>query len=158
MGVSCRASKVKCQRSTVQQGFSLIEVLLAIALIALLSGLAAPVFLRLQTKNDLDLAAVSLAQSLRRAQVLAQAVDGDTSWGVKAQNGSIVIFKGVSYTARDTLYDESFDLPAGISPSGTTEYVFSKFTGLPQTTGSVTLSTESDTQTVTLNAKGIVNY
>lgn len=139
-------------------GFSLIEVLLSIALIALLSGLAAPVFLRMQTKNDLDLAVVSLAQSLRRAQIQAQAVDGDTRWGVKIQPGNLTLFKGLSYALRDTSYDEAFDLNSHISFSGPAEIVFAKFTGLPQTTGTLTLATGSESITLNVNEKGTVSY
>lgn len=139
-------------------GFSLIELLLSIALIALLSGLASPVFLRLQTKNDLDLAVVSLAQSLRRAQIQSQAVDGDTTWGVKIQTGSLTLFKGTSFAGRDTTYDEITDLNSSITLSGPTEIVFAKFTGLPQTTGTLTMGSGSDSITLNVNEKGIVTY
>lgn len=139
-------------------GFSLIEVLLSIALIALLSGIAAPVFLRLQTKNDLDLAVTSLAQSLRRAQVQSQAVDGDISWGVKIQTSSLTLFKGPSFAARDITYDETSDLNPNITLSGPTEIVFAKFTGLPQTIGTITFSINSDSVTLNVNEKGTVTY
>lgn len=142
-------------------GFSLIEVLLSVALIALLSGLAAPVFLRLQTKNDLDLAVVNLTQSLRRAQVQSQAVDGDISWGVKIQTGNLTLFKGASFADppyRDTTYDETSDLNPNITLSGPTEIVFAKFTGLPQTIGTITFSINSDSVTLNVNEKGMVNY
>lgn len=139
-------------------GFSLIEVLLSIALIALLSGLTAPVFLRMQTKNDLDMAVISLAQSLRRAQIQSQAVDGDTTWGVKVQTGSLTLFKGQSFAARDTSYDETFELNSNITLGGPTEIVFAKFTGLPQTIGAITFSINSDSTTLNVNEKGTVTY
>ena len=139
-------------------GFTLLELLLSVALISALAGLSLPVYRTLLSKNDLDIAAVTTAQSLRRAQALSQSVDGDTTWGVKAQNGSIVLFKGVSFTTRDTNFDETFDVPTTIGVSGITEVVFTKFTGVPQTTGALTFTTESDTKTVTLNTKGMVSY
>lgn len=141
-----------------EKGFSLLEVLLSIAVIAILAGLSLPITRTMLTKNDLDVATSTVAQTLRRAQILSQAVDGDTSWGVKVQSGSITLFKGTSYAARDASYDENFDLVSSITPSGTTEYVFSKLSGLPQTIGTITLTTESDTRTVTVNEKGMVNY
>lgn len=141
-----------------KRGFTLLELLLSVAIISLLAGLSLPVYRTLLSKNDLDIAAVTIAQSARRAQVLSQAVDGDTSWGVKVQTGSIVIFKGASYAARDINFDETFDVPTSIGVSGTGEYVFAKMTGLPQSTGTVTLTSESDTRTVSINAKGMVSY
>ena len=157
----CQRSNVKSHMSNVKcshQGFTLLELLLSVALISALAGFSLPVYRTLMQKNDLDIAVVTLVQSVRRAQVLSQAVDGDISWGVKAQTGSIVVFKGVSYAARDTSYDESSELQTGIDPSGTTEMVFAKLTGLPQSTGTTTLTSESDTRTVSINAKGMVSY
>jgi len=139
-------------------GFTLIELLLSVALISVMAGFSFPVYRTLMQKNDLDIAAVTVAQSVRRAQVLSQAVDGDTNWGLKVQNSSIVVFKGVSYAARDTAFDETFDLPTSVGISGTGEYIFAKLTGFPQTTGTATLTSESDTKTVSINAKGMVSY
>ncbi len=141
-----------------QVGFTLLELLLSVAIIGIFAGLSLPVYRTLLSKNDLDIATVTTAQTLRRAQIQSLAVDGDTTWGMKVQSGSIVLFKGASYPARDTVYDESFDIPTTISPSGTTEYVFSKLTGLPQSAGSVNLSTENDNRSVTINEKGTITY
>ncbi len=142
-----------------QKGFTLLEILLSVALIALLSGLSVPVYQSFQVKNDLDIASNTIAQSARRAQVLAQAVDGDTTWGVHIQSGSITIFKGGSYAGRDTNYDEDFEMPTSITPSGLQEVIFSKLYGEPQATGTVTLTTSTnETANLILNEKGMVNY
>lgn len=141
-----------------ERGFTLLELLLSVAVISTLAGLSLPVYRTLLQKNDLDIAVVSVAQSLRRSQMLSQAVDGDTTWGVKAQSGSIVMFKGVSFAARDANFDETFDVPSTISMSGVTEIIFAKFTGFPQTTGVINLSTEIDSRTVSINGKGTVSY
>lgn len=152
-------SNGKCQMSNVsQRGFTLLELLLFVAIISLLAGLSLPVYRTLLSKNDLDIAATVTASSLKRAQVLSQSVDGDITWGVKVQSGNIIVFKGTSYVARDASYDENFDLVTSIAPSGTTEYVFSKLSGLPQAIGTVILITENDTRTVTINEKGMVDY
>lgn len=143
---------------SLSKGFTLLELLLSVAIISLLTALSLPVYRTLVKKNDLDIAAGTVVSSLRRAQILSQAVDGDTTWGVKIQSGSIVVFKGTNYTARDPSYDEIFDLATSITPSGTTEYVFSKLIGLPQITGTATLTTENDARTITINTKGMVNY
>lgn len=141
-----------------KSGFTLLELLLSVAIISLLAGFSLPVYRTLIKKNDLDIAINSITASLRRAQILSQAVDGDTTWAVNVQSGSIVMFKGVSFAARDTNFDETFDVPNTIGMSGVTEIVFAKFTGFPQTTGTINLSTESDTRSVSINEKGTITY
>lgn len=146
------------KKLTNEQGFTLLELLLSVAIISLLAGLSLPVYRTLLSKNDLDIATQVSANSLRRAEVLSQSTDGDITWGVKAQSGSIVIFKGASYATRDTTFDETFNVPTNITFGGMTEILFAKFTGLPQTTGTLSLSSETDSRAVTINSKGMVNY
>ncbi len=139
-------------------GFTLLELLLSVAIISVLAGFSLPVYRTLMMKNDLDIAGGTIASSLRRAQVHAQAVDGDTTWGVKVQSGGTVIFKGASFAVRDTTYDETFDMPTTINVSGVSEIVFAKLTGIPGTLGTINLSTESDNLSLSINEKGMVVY
>lgn len=140
-------------------GFTLIEVMLSLAAIGIIAGISVPIYQSFQVRNDLDIATIELAQGARRAQLLAQAVDGDTSWGIKIQSGSLAIFKGTSYAARDATFDELFEVPTSLTPSGVSEIVFTKFTGLPQITGTMTLTANTnEARTITINAKGLVSY
>lgn len=142
-----------------ERGFTLLEVLLSLALIALLSGIAVPSFHLLAVSNDLDVATNTTLQTLRRAQTLSQAVDGDSSWGVKLQASDITLFKGSSYALRDTNFDEVYTLSGNVTPSGILEIVFSKLLGNPSTTGTLTLtSSNNETQNITLNSKGFLDY
>lgn len=140
-------------------GFTLLELILSIAVVAILAGIAIPIYQSFQTRNDLDIAIVEIAQTIRRSQILAQAVDGDISWGTYIQPGSITLFKGTSYVARDSNFDELFSIPDSVTPSGLSEIVFTKFTGLPQATGTTTLTSNiNETRSITINAKGTINY
>ena len=142
-----------------RQGFTLIEVLLSIAAIAVISGFSIPIYQSFQVKNDVDIAVTTLAQSLRRAQALSRASDGDTTWGLNITSGSIILFKGTSFSVRDSSFDEVFSVPTSISPSGLGEIVFTKLSGEPQTAGIIILnSTTGETASVTVNAKGMVEY
>ena len=139
--------------------FTLIEILLSMALLAILVAFSLPTFNVLFYTNDLDVAKNQVAQSLNRASFLSSASQGDTTWGVKVSAGEVVIFKGSSYAARDTEYDESYNISPSIALTGISEIVFEKMTGLPQTTGNIILtSPNGQTRTVTINAKGSINY
>jgi prepilin-type N-terminal cleavage/methylation domain-containing protein len=140
------------------RGFTLLEVLLSITLIGIISGIGAVVYQQLQNRNDLDMAAASVARSFRRAQALSQAIDGDTTWGVRINTGSITLFQGASYATRVTSFDEVTNISSSIAPAGFVEAVFSKLTGLPQSSGTLTLTGSNDSRTITLNAQGTISY
>jgi prepilin-type N-terminal cleavage/methylation domain-containing protein len=142
-----------------KKGFTLLEILLSIACLAIISSISIPVYQSFQNKNNLNIATNTIVQSLRRAQVLSQSAENDTSSGLKIQSGSIVVFSGVSYAARDTGLDEIFDLPVTITPSGIGEIVFSKTFGLPSVTGNIILTfSPSEIKTITINEKGMLTY
>lgn len=147
------------KRDEHESGFTLIELLLTVVMLGVLVGIGISAYTTLFYKNDLDVAKNQTALSMGRASFLSRAAYGDTTWGVKILSGSVIVFKGASYAARDTSSDEVYSIPSSITISGTTEYVFAKMTGLPTSTGSVTLTaTSGDSKTITINAKGTVQY
>ncbi len=56
-----------------QSGFTLIELMVSLALIMILASISIPVYHSFQTRNDLDIAVSTTAQIIRRAQALSQA-------------------------------------------------------------------------------------
>ena len=140
------------------RGFSLIEILLSIAAIAIISGIGAPIYFSFQQRNDLDISANEVIQTLRRAQTLACAVKGDSDWGVALQNNQIVLFKGSAYSTRDAGFDEIFIIPKYISSPGDSQIVFKKFICEPYASGQITLTLQNtnETRTIAINSKGMV--
>lgn len=146
-------------KKNTKNGFTLIEMLLVVALIVAIGTISAPVYQLLQVKNNLTVATYTIAQTLRRAQILSQSGMGDTTWGVHIVSGSVTLFKGASYAGRDTTTDEIFDVPTNITLGGISDIIFSKLSGEPQSYGDITLtSLNNDTKTITINAKGALEY
>lgn len=145
-----------------EKGFSLIEMLLSVGIISVLVGLSLPIYQSFQSRNDLDLTTQSIAEMVRRAQTYARGNKGDGNWGVRIMSGSAVLFKGPDYVSRDPNLDEMTVIPSALTPGGLkdTDILFSKLTGTPSPTGSITLTNTNinDTRTITLNAKGMVSY
>lgn len=141
------------------RGFTMLEVSLSLAILGIMFGIAMPMYRIFMIRNDLDLATMTLVSDLRRAQTLSQVTDGDSTWGVHVGVGSILIYKGANYATRDSAFDEDTSIPASITISGLNNITFTKQTGLPQSTGTTTLTSYSnETRHVTINQKGMVDY
>jgi type II secretory pathway pseudopilin PulG len=142
------------------EGFTLIEIILSFTLISILVAIGMPIYQNFQTRNDLDVTAVEIVQTARRAQVLAQASDGDSSWGIFfPTETTLTLFKGVSSTTRDASFDENFEIAPSVNITGLSQIVFTKFSGETPDIGSITLtSPTNETRTITINKKGVANY
>lgn len=142
-----------------KNGFSLLELLLSIALIALIASVFAPVYLSFHTRNNVDIASTTVVSALRRAQSLSKAIDSDSTWGVYIQSNNITVFRGSSYASRDSNFDENNNIPGGVTPSGLQEIVFSKLKGETSSTGNIELtSANNEVRTISINEKGTVSY
>lgn len=142
-----------------RRGFTLLEMLLSIAIIGVLAGLSVPVVQTFQNRNDLDIAAFSFVESARHAHTLATGVSGDTAWGVHATSGAITLFRGTSFAARDAAYDHVTSIPTSITVSGTSTFVFSPVSGKPTAGGTITFtSVNNDERDVVVNAHGALSY
>lgn len=141
------------------QGFTLPEMLLSVTLLGIIGAMVIPSYHTFIVRNDLDIASVTLATNLRRAQSLSQSSDGDMTWGVHVGVGSILIFKGTSYVLRDVEYDENTQIPKSIAPTGINDIIFSKVFGSPSATGTFTFTSQAnEKRNITINEKGMVDY
>jgi prepilin-type N-terminal cleavage/methylation domain-containing protein len=142
-----------------QAGFTLLELMLSMAIITILAVGSIPVYETFVRRNDLDLTTQHITASLRRAQTYARASKEDSAWSVNIQSGTATLFKGTNFGGRDTTKDETVAIPATVTPSGLGEIRFTAFSAAPNTTGTITLtSTTNDARTITINAKGMVAY
>lgn len=141
-----------------QTGFTLIELILVIAISAIIISTSVFSYNNYQNKNDLIITRSIVAQSLRRAQILSQSVEGDSQWGFHITSGTIYVFKGDSFAGRNTAFDETYKISNNIKISGLQEVVFAKLSGQPQSTGNINISSQNENQAITINSKGIVSY
>lgn len=141
-----------------RSGFTLVEILLVLAVSSIVLLVGAPVYQRLQLTNELDVASNVLVANLYRAQSASRSMAGDSSWGVAINGNTLTLFSGTSYLTRNAALDEVYQVPSSITITGSTSEVFSKQQGLPSGSGSVTLSTSGATKTVSWTSKGMVDY
>lgn len=102
----------KQHRST--RGFTLIEVILSISLLAILSATTLVVYQSYQGRNDLDLTSTTFVQMMRRAQVLSKLGSKGTSWSVHVDDNKITLYQGEDFATRDQSHDEVYMLPKNV--------------------------------------------
>ncbi|MCK5080836.1 MAG: prepilin-type N-terminal cleavage/methylation domain-containing protein [Candidatus Moranbacteria bacterium] len=142
-----------------KKGYTLLEILLSVAIISVIAGFSISVYQTFQNRNDLDVTVGAMMDSLRRAHFFSQGIKNDSQWGVKIENSKIVLFQGNSFSTRDQSYDEEFLVSSTISSSGLQEIVFEKFSGTPDSVGLITLtSINNDSRSISINSKGFLDY
>lgn len=141
-----------------KKGFTLLELLLVVAIMGVLAVVGTPMYLSLQAENEMSITSLTISDILHRAQLKSQAVDDDDSWGVEIKKGSVIIFKGTNFVNRNPIYDEEYSLSNAVDLSGLSEVTYSSLYGVPNTTGEIKLKHLDGRQSqLSINAIGIVN-
>lgn len=147
-------------------GFTPIELLVTIGILAILGAIALPLSHYFEEDVALNNASQQIAETLRLAQSKTLASENASSYGVffDASSNAYTLFKGASFSTRDTAADEVHILAKSIEfssvsfPAG--EVVFAKITGFPSSPGSVNLRVKQrpgKTQSVFLGSSGEIN-
>lgn len=139
------------------KGFTLIELLMVIAIIAIIGTSSAVFFSRLLLQTSVANVQDEMVSQLRKAQIYAMAGKRGGEWGVRYGSNLITLFQGTSYATRNIAFDENFSVNPNISISGFTEIEFSRITGLPNITPTITISGNSGNKTITVNSQGIIS-
>lgn len=134
-------------------------MLLVVALFGLVGGVGIPTYNILTRKDELRIAEEIVVQALRRALILSSAGVSDGAWGVALLEGQVVIYKGTSYATREAPLDEIYKIDDTLIASGVTEITFDAVSGVPNTTGSISIqNTVGDSVQILINEKGMVDF
>lgn len=138
-------------------GYTLIEMILVIAILLLLGAMSAFIYSRFYLVNAVSNSAEMVIFSVRKAQHYSMVGKRDGNWGVALTGGAILVFNGTSTATRNTAFDESWDVPNNVSFSGFNETIFSRITGVPNVTSTIVISAAGETKTVSVNGQGIAS-
>ncbi len=138
------------------RGFTLIEILLTMSLVAIVGLLSAPFYGRFIVSQEVGVALDELEGSLRKAQAYAMVGKNDARWGVSVDADRITLFQGDSYVGRNAAFDEVYDIQGGVVITGVGEVIFSRVTGRPDTTPTVTVSGNGVTEIFVMNSEGVL--
>lgn len=138
--------------------YTLIEVLVTTALLVSLVGLSIPVYQNFQIINELDSSVNLTVRLLRSAQLQAQSVQLDSTYGVYFSAAKVTVYKGATYATRDTTADQTYDIPANVIISGLNDFIYSKAFGDPSSAGTITFTNFNNVKSIVMNSKGALTY
>lgn len=152
------------------KGFTLLEILIVIALFGIVVGLSIPFYQSFQVSNQLDTTTFEIVQALRRAQASTMAGEDNQIFGVHFESQKFVLFRGFRgdiYLPNDQ-YNEINEIPKTltISTSFGQNISFSKIKGevslppppIPAFPWKITLhSTTNESKIIQINAKGTID-
>jgi len=135
------------------------EVLVAIAIISILSAISIGGYFTFKKGTDVSLGEQKVANAIREAQGKARAMTNDDAWGIDISTSRALIFKGTSFAGRTQSYDINVPLQGLTSVSGDTQITFAKLTGLPNpSSGTITLGNGTTTKNIQINGEGLISY
>ncbi len=138
-------------------GFSLIEILVVLTIMAIIGIFAITGFKDYARFQQYDASVATAKSTFIDARVRARSAKFDQSYGVKILTNSLVVFRGSTYSAgastNETVALTGVKLSRSLT-GGTDQIVFSKLTGLPSATGTITIVGVEHVATTTLTISG----
>jgi len=136
------------------KGITVIELLIVILLISTLGVMSISFYGRFLTQNAVDNTTTQLVNSLRKAQIYSMTGKQNNTWGVRYTTTPKEI---TLYLTGNSAFDESFSVSSNTAISGFTDISFARITGIPSTFGTITISGNNSSKTITVNEQGTVS-
>ncbi|MFA5080492.1 MAG: prepilin-type N-terminal cleavage/methylation domain-containing protein [Candidatus Paceibacterota bacterium] len=124
------------------KGFTIIELLLTIAMVVILVGITIPFYSQF-SKNNLQIDSGAVIDSIRTAEMSAITQKNNSGWGIHFQSGKIIIFKGNSFEMREISFDEEINISDNYVFSGLNDVFFSPFNGIPDKIGVIIMENQN---------------
>lgn len=145
-----------------KKGITTVELLIIAATLGIIFSIILPQFSKIRENQVLKNTTIEVVSGLNKARAQTLASLNSSSYGVHFQSDKVIIFKGVVFSAGDANNEViDFTVPANISNislgAGVSDIFFARLSGIPNKTGTVTVSTPSYSKIITISATGAIN-
>ena len=152
------------------KGFSLLEVILVIAIIAILTAVVIPISQTIFNQSNVNTAALNIESDLNRAYTFARGGRNNSDWGVHIEKNlsghSVILFPGSSYDVNNK-QNETYNILQNIVLGGSLflndqtpiNIIFTQESGVPtlSSVGTITLTSQQGTiKTIIINSEGLI--
>ena len=139
--------------NTSENGFSFIELLLVVAIVAIIAASSAPFISRFLRQNELEVATDKTVSVIRKAQSYAMSGKDNDIWGFCYTDENIRLYRN---NCTSPVYSEDFDL-SKITVSGLTDISFSGDAGKrgePSSEAVIIIENDAGANSVSINYAG----
>lgn len=148
-----------------KKGMTIVEVLIVIVVLGAIFLIVAPQFSKIRENQVIKSGVEDLVSSLDQAHGDTLSSLNSSEYGVHFQSDKVIIFKGKIFSSEapdnKTTYIVS---PASITnvtfngvSSTSGDVYFSRLSGAPSVTGTITISTDSYSKIITISATGVAS-
>ncbi len=150
------------KKNNFNKGINLIEVLIVVAIIGILLVVVIPKFSSFRTLQSLQNSTADVFSAINKARTNTISSLDSKEYGVHFANNQVIIFEGTTYSAlAGSNIITTISSPASISTisltGGATDVYFSRIYGAPNVNGTIVLSADSYTKTITISPTGHIS-
>lgn len=139
------------------RGFTIIEMFLAIAIMAVLSMATTPFLSSFLIRNNWHVATDRVVSEVYKAKNYSMAgklIVGSNVWGVCMTSGKFRLFNG---SCASPNFFEDYIIPSGVTVSGITEVNFDNLRGIPSAVTTINIVSNVGSSNITLSGSGMVD-
>lgn len=147
-------------------GYSYLQILLVVALLAILAAVASPYYVRWQQQQRVQSTTLLLISDLQNVQTKAMQRYYNDAWGIRINDSAkaYTVFHGSTYNATDN-YNYEVAYPSSVSlslSSDQEDIVFTPSSGVLASASAVVITVTStslpiEAQTININAQGLID-
>lgn len=137
-----------------KSGFTLIELIIVIGLFITIGSFATPFASSFLTRIYHENAKSLIITSLHRSQSLSMEGKGSGEWGICLIDHTLRIYTG---SCASPTQKEDSTIPQSIAISGLSDTTFTRVTGEPSQSLTITITSSLATTLLTLNSLGVLN-